>query len=281
MFSKSLIKRNLDKTSSVFQNFSYGKILGVAGFKNMRLFSEANSKHIFVRGLPVDWTSLEVFRYFDGTFEVLQDVNLIKTREGQNTGKALIKLAPNQVQDILNEFDNVNVEGSSLRLQLLDSIETVKSVKNSDDIIKVYVSGIHYGASDEDFQEYVKNITDYDKIEMPLNHLKKSKGFAMIWFSDIEDANTFIKENSRLSFFGKKMKCKLLETKVHSSKKKSVTDDDFEHNNQLKIESEIKANLQSKLLDMKIKKNKYAVKNGNMEENLKYYTTLRSPEHNY
>jgi len=68
----------------------------------------------------------------------------------------------------------------------------------------VYVSGVHYGSTEQEFRKFVDSICLCEKIEMPLTQGKKSKGFAMVWFNSIEDANLFIKDSINLSFYGKK-----------------------------------------------------------------------------
>lgn len=196
---------------------------------------------------------------------------MIRDKDNQNTGKAILKMPEKEIESFLDEYVAQSIQGVSLQFRRIESLDSLHFTKNADDVIKVYVSGVHYGASENEFKQFVDSIILCEKIEMPTTHQKKSKGFAMVWFNSIEDANLFIRDCMNLSFYAKKLKCKLLETKVHSSKKKNNLRDFVGENSYDKVREDYRADIQKRVFMRKLEQNKYAFKYGSMEENLPYY----------
>lgn len=63
----------------------------------------------------------------------------------------------------------------------------------------------------------------------------------------------------------------MLETKVHSSKKKNNLRDFVGENSFDKVRDEYRDEIQKRIFLRKLQSNKYAFKYGSMEENLPYY----------
>merc|ERR1711935_84903 len=150
--------------------FSYqGRILArhPTPYLQPRKFFSDQSKYIFIQGFPKDWTTVELQKYFDGTFEVLQDAYLIKDKDNIATGKAILKIPERNIAEFLDENTGTSIGGAALQFRKIDSLESLKFTKNAEDVIKVYVSGVHYGASDSEFKQFVDSIILCDKIEMP------------------------------------------------------------------------------------------------------------------
>ncbi|KAG8445025.1 hypothetical protein GDO86_009967 [Hymenochirus boettgeri] len=142
---------------------------------------ERDARTLFVKNIPYSTTTEDL----QDIFENAKDIRIPVGKDGASKGIAYVEFNTEaEAEKVLEEKQGAEMEGRSLFIDFTGDKSQSSAVRRAGESKTLVVNNLSYSATEESLQEVFEKATS---IRIPQNQ-GRSKGFAFVEFSTVEDA---------------------------------------------------------------------------------------------